>query len=128
MISVLKVIISIALSLANVFAIPFVGHMNDYFKVKKPDEIRMNLAVISDTHVQDSVIRQAMLELGLEDMERSYDPIDALLITGDITDHGYKEQYENNYHPSAGAGTLVILVISSVSSAAGSVTGPAGSG
>lgn len=94
MISVLKVIISIALSLANVFAIPFVGHMNDYFKVKKPDEIRMNLSVISDTHVQDSIIRQAMLELGLEDMERSYDPIDALLITGDITDHGYKEQYD----------------------------------
>ncbi len=102
MIGILKAVISIVLAVANVFALPFVGHMNDYFKAKAPEEVRMNLAVISDTHVQDSVIRQAMLELGLEDMEKSYTPIDALLITGDITDHGYKEQYDRVLEAFAG--------------------------
>ncbi len=94
MISILKGALSIVLALLNIFVLPFVGHMNDYFQAQAPDELRLNLAVISDTHVQDSAVRQAMLELGLEDMEKSYTPIDALLITGDITDHGYAEQYD----------------------------------
>lgn len=58
-------------------------------------DCRVSFATISDIHLRGNfkLIFQGMLELGLADMERAKDKLDAVAFVGDITDHGYYDQW-----------------------------------
>ena len=60
------------------------------------DGCRMSLAAISDIHLRGNfkLIFQGMLELGLNDMATAKEPYDAAAFVGDITDHGYIDQWD----------------------------------
>ena len=63
------------------------------FTPKDSENVKLTFATMSDTHMTDSVARKFMLELGLSDMENSQRPLDAMIITGDITNHGYESEW-----------------------------------
>lgn len=60
------------------------------------DGCRLSFACISDTHLDEkaSFISDGMLELGLMDMEKAEDRLDAVCFDGDITNHGYIGQWD----------------------------------
>ncbi len=59
-------------------------------------DCRVSFAAVSDTHLRGNfkLIFQGMLELGLRDMEKAKDRLDAVAFVGDITNHGYCEQWD----------------------------------
>lgn len=59
------------------------------------ENCRVSFAAISDIHLRGNykLIFQGMLELGLADMESAEDRLDAVAFVGDITDHGYYDQW-----------------------------------
>lgn len=93
MIAFIKTFLSVLLSVLNVFTFPVFGN---YTAKTEPleDDCKLNFAAISDIHMTDEALRSLMLGFGLYDMENSDERMDALLCTGDVTDHGYKEQWE----------------------------------
>ena len=60
------------------------------------EDCRVSFGAISDTHLRGNFkfIFQGMLELGLEDMEKAEDKLDAVVFDGDITDHGDFDQWD----------------------------------
>lgn len=60
------------------------------------ENCRVSFGAISDLHLRGNfkLIFQGMLELGLEDMEQAEDKLDAVAFVGDITDHGYIDQWD----------------------------------
>lgn len=92
-----KAMVSVILSFLNIFTFPVFGFFagSDNYKVKNADEINLNFAAISDVHMTTEFARAQVLRCGLYDMDRAADKLDALILTGDITDDGYKEQYDN---------------------------------
>ena len=58
------------------------------------EDPKLVFAAISDIHLTNDKARAGMLALGLADMQASVRPLDALLLCGDNTDHGYDDQYE----------------------------------
>ena len=60
------------------------------------EDCRVSFAVLSDIHLRGSFkpIFQGMLELGLRDMEKAKDKLNAVAFVGDITDHGYIDQWD----------------------------------
>ena len=60
------------------------------------EDCGVSFAVISDTHLRGNykMIFQGMLELGLADMGKAKDKLDAVVFDGDITDHGYYDQWD----------------------------------
>lgn len=94
MISIVKNLVAVIMAFLNIFASPFIG---DFTAAKKPldtSECRLNMAVISDIHMTDEKYRSLTLEFGLSDMEDTDYPYDALIATGDLTDHGEKQEWE----------------------------------
>ncbi len=59
------------------------------------ENCRVSFAAISDLHLRGNFkfIFQGMLELGLQDMADARDKLDAVAFVGDITDHGYIDQW-----------------------------------
>ena len=55
---------------------------------------KMSFATISDIHLKDMWGEQKVFELGLYDMSRANDKLDAVVFDGDITDHGYYEMWD----------------------------------
>lgn len=111
MVTVIKRILALIIS----FIVPITsstslaGKLGDYagdFKAKNEENIRLNVSVISDIHMTNSPFRREILKLGLSDMQKSLSPIDALVMVGDNTDHGNRDQYESlkeafkNYIPA----------------------------
>lgn len=92
-----KAVVSVVLTFLNLFTFPIFGFYagSDNYEVKNADEIKLNFAAISDIHMTDEFARVQVLRCGLYDMDRAHDELDALILTGDITDHGYEEQYNN---------------------------------
>lgn len=92
----LKNLISIVLTLVNLFNFSLFGNFTskDDYRVKNEEDILLNFAAISDVHMTDESARMQVLKCGLADMENAYDELDALILTGDITDHGLAEEYE----------------------------------
>ena len=72
---------------------PFFGNIKEKSEPVKPDECNLNFAAISDTHMKDEFIRQFMVELGLNGMENSDSRLDALVVSGDLTDHGEYDEW-----------------------------------
>lgn len=60
------------------------------------ENCRLSFAAISDIHLDKkaSFISDGMLELGLMDIEKAKDRPDAVVFDGDITNHGYFEQWD----------------------------------
>ena len=61
----------------------------------KNDGCLASFAVISDTHLTDANGRREVLEIGLEDMSKAKDKLNALVVCGDITDHGKITEWES---------------------------------
>ncbi len=61
------------------------------------ENCRVSFAAISDIHMRGNFkpIFQGMLGLGLLDMEKAQDKLDAVAFVGDITDHGYIDMWDS---------------------------------
>ena len=65
----------------------------DYTPIDK-DNCKLSFATMSDVHMDSSILRKLNLELGIKDLNDSQYKLDALVFTGDFTDHGYLEHYK----------------------------------
>ena len=61
----------------------------------KKDGCLASFAVISDTHLTEANGRREVLEIGLEDMSKAKDRLDAFVVDGDITDNGEPAVWES---------------------------------
>lgn len=95
MITALKGFLSVLMAVLNIFTFPVFGNFAGKFEPLDKESCRLNFAAISDIHMTDDGIRPLMLGLGLKGMEDADYPIDALVCAGDLTDHGYSEEWEN---------------------------------
>lgn len=95
MIIILKTMLSVMMTVICFFTSPVFGQYAAPNRPVDEENVKLTFASISDTHLTKSSIRANILELGLKDMEDSAVPLDALILLGDNTDHGYREQYEN---------------------------------
>ncbi len=96
MVPVLKVIISFLTSFLCFLSSPIFGNFAGPYEPKK-DDCQMTFAAISDTHIMEypeEYGKLLLLEMGLADMEKAKNPLDALIISGDFTNNGKRAQYE----------------------------------
>ena len=110
-----KVFVTVVLSFLNIFTFPFFGFYagEDNYEVKNEEEILLNFAAISDIHMTDEFARMQVLKCGLWDMDHAASKLDALVLAGDLTDHGTVEQYENlakAFEPYNPAGEIIMAV------------------
>lgn len=94
MISFIKTILLVITFILNTFFSPVFGN----FTAKTEpisDDCKLFFASISDIHMTDDALRSMMLEFGLSDMENFDHTLDALVCSGDLTDHGEKEEWDN---------------------------------
>ena len=110
-----KAFVAVVLSFLNLFTFPLFGFFagEDNFKVKNADEVKLNIAAVSDIHMTNEFARVQVLKCGLWDMDRAHDELDALILAGDLTDHGQVEEYENlakAFEPYNPAGEIIMAV------------------
>ena len=110
-----KAFVAVVLSFLNIFTFPLFGSFagEDNFKVKNADEVKLNIAAVSDIHMTNEFARVQVLKCGLWDMDRAHDELDALILAGDLTDHGQVEEYENlakAFEPYNPAGEIIMAV------------------
>ena len=110
-----KAFVAVVLSFLNLFTFPLFGSFagEDNFKVKNADEVKLNIAAVSDIHMTNEFARVQVLKCGLWDMDRAHDELDALILAGDLTDHGQVEEYENlakAFEPYNPAGEIIMAV------------------
>lgn len=94
MITFIKTILLVITFILNTFFSPVFGN----FTAKTQpvtDDCKLFFASISDIHMTDDALRSMMLEFGLSDMENFDHTLDALVCSGDLTDHGEKEEWDN---------------------------------
>ncbi len=94
MIAVLKMFLAALMSMLCTVSPALFGDFSAPYSPEKED-CKIQFAVISDIHMTDEAARCNMLKLGLYDMENAKTPLDALVISGDMTDHAETSQYEN---------------------------------
>lgn len=92
-----KMFVTVVLTFLNIFTFPIFGFFagEDNYQVKDAEDIKLNFAAISDIHMTDEFARVQVLKCGLWDMDHAADKLDALVLAGDLTDHGLEEEYEN---------------------------------
>jgi len=96
-ISVIKGIISVIMAAIFFFPSLVTGRQIAGKMKTAQEDPELVFAVISDVHLTDDQNRANMLALGFYDMEQSERKLDAVIMCGDNTDHGYDEQYELLY-------------------------------
>lgn len=90
-VSGIKIIISVIMAFTSIFGI-FTGDRQG--KITRAESgCEASFAVISDTHLKNNPFRQGILELGLKDMERAKDKLDAVVFNGDITENSYEQMW-----------------------------------
>lgn len=94
MVFIIQKILSLITPVLLVFGGLFFGNFKADSEPVNPEECKLNFAVISDTHMKDEFLRQFMVELGLSGMEQSDARLDALVVSGDLTDHGEADEWE----------------------------------
>ncbi|NLD20656.1 MAG: hypothetical protein GX663_10520 [Clostridiales bacterium] len=94
MIPLLKMFISIILSVINLIPFPYFGDFTAPYAPLDGETVQLSFAAISDVHATDETARRDMLRIGLYDMEHAAHRLDAVVVAGDLTDHGYIEQWE----------------------------------
>lgn len=95
MIGFIKIFLSVLLSVLNLFTFPIFGNYTAKTEPVDPENCKLNFATISDIHMTDELLRNLVLRFGLQDMENSDYPLDALVCTGDLTDHGEADEWQN---------------------------------
>lgn len=95
MIAIIKNFIPIITMILSLIASPVFGDFAAKNQPVDPENCKLYFSSISDIHMTDEKLRSYMLELGLYDMENSAYPLDAIVAAGDLTDHGYDEQWAN---------------------------------
>ena len=93
MVFIIQKILSLITTLLLLVSWPVFGNFKKDSVPVNPDECNLNFAAISDTHMKDEFIRQFMVELGLKGMEESDSRLDALVVSGDLTDHGEADEW-----------------------------------
>lgn len=93
MISAIKTFLSILMSILNLISFPIFGNFTAATEPLDPENCKLNFAAISDIHMTDGELRSFMLGFGLHDMENSKQPLDLLVCAGDLTDHGYADEW-----------------------------------
>lgn len=93
MITFIRSLLAVILSVLNICFSPIFG---DFMAETKPleEDCKLNFAVISDIHMTDETARRDMLRFGLKDMENFDSTLDALVLSGDLTDHGEEAEWE----------------------------------
>ncbi len=91
-IAFIKGFISVILTVLNVFTGFIFG---DFTAETKPlyDDCKLNFAVLSDIHMTEEKARADMLRFGLQDMQEFSSPLDLVVASGDLTDHGEPEEW-----------------------------------
>ena len=97
MITFIRSILAVILSILGVGFSGIFGNFNADTTPLKED-CKLNFAVISDIHMTEETARRDMLRFGLEDMEKSTSQLDALVLSGDLTDHGEEAEWEPAEH------------------------------
>ncbi len=92
MIVFIKVVLSVLTSIACMLSSFVFGDFAAGYEPVKA-ECNINFAVISDIHMTDETARRDMLELGLYDMDKAEQKLDALVLAGDTTDMANSKQY-----------------------------------
>ncbi len=63
---------------------------------EKKDDCRLNAAILSDIHLDyEWIISEWIWDMGLGDVARSKDTVDALIVSGDLTNYGDGPSIEN---------------------------------
>ena len=93
MFNIIQSVLALILTVLNVFTYPVFGRFTGNTEPIDTENCKLSFAAISDIHMKDS-IRAAMLGIGLNDMQNFSHELDALVCTGDLTDHGYKEEWD----------------------------------
>lgn len=93
MIVFIRKVLAVILSVLSIAFSPIFG---DFMAETKPleENCKVNFAVISDIHMTKETARRDMLRFGLQDMEDFSGPLDALVLSGDLTDHGEEAEWE----------------------------------
>ena len=97
LIGFLRKFISFFMAVALLFPSAFAGYRLADDMQPAGEAPETVFAVISDIHLTDDRARANMLALGLADMEAAARRLDALVLCGDNTDGGEREQYELLY-------------------------------
>ena len=94
MVKIVSVFLSVVLTLTSPLGM-LIGAKEEQIARAK-EGCRVSFAAISDIHLRGNYkpIFQGMLELGLLDMENAEDKLDVVAFVGDITDHGYIDQWD----------------------------------
>ena len=95
MVFIIKKLLSLITTLLMLVSWPAFGNFKSESVPVNPDECRLNFAAISDVHMKDEFIRRFMLELGLDGMQNSDARLDALVVSGDLTDHGEYDEWSS---------------------------------
>ena len=93
MVLLIQKILSVMTTFFLLVSWPVFGNFKTDSVPVDPDNCNLNFAVISDTHMKDEFIRQFMVELGLKGMQDSDSRLDALVVSGDLTDHGESDEW-----------------------------------
>lgn len=92
-IAAIKTFLSILMAILNLISFPIFGNFTAATEPLDPENCKLNFAAISDIHMTDEELRSFMLGFGLHDMENSKQQLDLLVCAGDLTDHGYAEEW-----------------------------------
>ncbi len=93
MIAIIKASLSFFMAFLSLFTSVFFGDFAAKSEPLDPKSCNLNFAAISDIHMKDDGLRAPMLGFGLHDMENSDKTLDLLVCAGDLTDHGYEEEW-----------------------------------
>lgn len=93
-VSFFKKLVALFMSALSLMFAPVFGDFAGDNVPKDVYNVRLSFTAISDTHVSDKKIENYRLGTGLDDMANAGYPLDAIVISGDITDHGEREQWE----------------------------------
>ena len=93
LVSFYKIFLALLFSAISTYA-PFlqIGGQTDFIPLDEAN-VKLTFAAISDTHINEDESRLFLLELGLSDMHNATHPLDALVLSGDITHHAYEEHW-----------------------------------
>ncbi len=84
---------AVVMSVLCLISFPFVGNfMADNAPLE--EDCRLYFATISDIHMTDETARRDMLGFALQDMQEADRRLDALVMAGDLTEHGYIEHWK----------------------------------
>lgn len=68
------------------------------YEAENSSDIRLNAAIISDIHLDATLpVGQQILTAGLKDMKGSKTPLDAVIVTGDLTNYGDENSLKRFY-------------------------------